>query len=89
MVQGVATCDELARELSAYLDGALAPGQAARLVRHLERCAACRARYESEKAVVERLRKVKEPPAPAELRRRIIRDLGDEDARDRDNLPEG
>ncbi len=88
MVQGVATCDELQRELSAYLDGALSPEQAARLARHLEGCAACRARYEREQAVVERVRKVKEPPAPSELRRRILRTLDDEDARAREQPPE-
>ncbi len=81
MAQGVATCEELQRELSAYLDGALSVEKAARLARHLEECGACRAHYESEKAVVMRLKKVREPPAPAELRRRILRDLHDEDGR--------
>ncbi len=81
MAQGVATCEELRVELSAYLDGTLAAEQAARLARHLEDCASCRARYESEKAVVARLKQVAEPPPPAELRRRILEDLREEDER--------
>ncbi len=87
MVQGVATCNELQRELSAYLDGTLSAEKAGRLARHLEGCAACRARYEREQAVVKRLRRVKEPPAPAELRRRIIDDLLEEDRREEARRP--
>ncbi len=82
MAQGVATCEELERELSAYLDGALPAEGAARLARHLEHCASCRSRYEREKAIVTRLKKVKEPPPPAELRRRILEDLKEEDSRE-------
>ncbi len=83
MAQGVATCEELQRELSAYLDGVLPAEKAARLAQHLERCAPCRTRYDSEKAVVARLKKVREPPVPPELRRRILRDLHEEDERDK------
>ncbi len=86
MAQGVATCEELQRELSAYLDGALSAEKAARLARHLEECGACRARYESEQAVVARLKQVKAPPVPPELRRRILKDLHEED--ERANPPE-
>ncbi len=88
MGQRVATCDELRRELSAYLDGALSAEKAGRLARHLERCADCRTRYESEKAVVKRLKAVREPPVPPGLRRRIIGDLLEEDRRDRNKPPE-
>ncbi len=88
MVQGVATCDELERELPAYLGGKLSARQAARLARHLEGCSACRARYEAEQAVVRRLRKVKEPDAPPELRRRILEDLQEQDRRDAEEPPE-
>ena len=84
MARGVATCEELARDLSAHLDGALPPERAARLARHLDRCPSCRARYEKEKALVERLRGVRPPPTPAQLRRRIREDLEEEDRRDRE-----
>lgn len=89
MTQGAATCDELRRELSAFLDGELSAEKAVRLARHLERCDECRARYESEKAAVKRLKAVREPPVPPELRRRIIQELLDEDRRDRGKPPEG
>ncbi len=82
MVQGKATCEELLEELSAYLDGTLPAEHAARLTRHLESCAACRARLQGERALVERLRKVRRGPAPAELRRHIVEDLQEQDRRD-------
>ncbi len=90
MAQGRATCEELLRELSAYLDGTLPAEHAARLTRHLESCTACRARYEDERAMVERLRQVRRGPAPPALRRRIVEDLQEQDRRgEGGDTPEG
>ena len=82
MAQDAAVCQDMLRDISAYLDGALSEESAGRLARHLEGCASCRSRYESEKAVVARLRSVRRTPAPAEVRRRIFEDLKEEDRRD-------
>jgi len=84
MAQDTAVCDDVLRDLSAYLDGALPEDSAGRLARHLESCASCRSRYVSEKAVVERLRAVRRGPAPEAVRRRIIEGLKEQDRRDED-----
>lgn len=79
----VLECDEVVREMSAYVDGELNVKRAAEMALHLVRCTSCRARYESESALVERLRGRSTPPAPKEVRRGIVERLLEEDRRDR------
>ncbi len=67
-------------ELSAYLDGELTSEGAARVARHLEGCTACSVRYESEKALLIRLRHRRRGPAPPDVARRIRQRLLEEDA---------
>lgn len=79
----VLECDEVVREMSAYVDGELNVERAAEVALHLVRCAPCRARYESESALVKRIRGGSTSPAPQEVRRGIIERLLEEDRRDR------
>lgn len=54
-------------ELTALLDGALPPERAARVERHLEGCAACRAELERLASAVATLRRLPPPPSPSPL----------------------
>jgi anti-sigma factor RsiW len=54
-------------ELTALIDGALPPGRAAKVVRHLEACAACRSERDRLALAVAALRRLPAPPEPSPL----------------------
>ncbi len=63
------TCKEMTDLLSAYLDGALPPDQAAAFREHLDRCPACRAYLESYQGVGRLARAaLAEDEVPAEVK---------------------
>lgn len=59
-------------ELSAYLDGELAPADADRVRRHLEACADCRAELQALRDAQALLRSLPEVEPPASLRTRVL-----------------
>lgn len=75
-------CDEVGREMSAYIDGELNVERAAHVALHLVACGPCRTRYERESEIVHRLRARPTPPVPPEVRRRIVERLLEEDRTD-------
>jgi anti-sigma factor RsiW len=66
-------CDRARQLIDAYVDRELAVELSAEIERHIEDCAACRARYECRRALSAQLH---DPalyaPAPEQLRRRIV-----------------
>ncbi len=79
-----AECLEAGHQLSAYIDGELAPDEREALAAHLAACPACRARYQVDAAFVASLRRRREvPPVPATLRRRVLDALAEEHRREK------
>lgn len=64
-------CARFAEDLSALLDGELAPAREAEVRAHLEGCAACRDRVGALRGVDEALRAAAPPAVPADLRARL------------------
>jgi anti-sigma factor (TIGR02949 family) len=64
-------CEEVLRQLFAYLDREIDPRTAALIERHLEACRGCFSRAAFERKLKAQLRAAAEEPAPARLRSRI------------------
>jgi len=64
-------CDQVARDLDAYMDGELATDPAAAMRDHLDACAPCRQRLADREALGRLIRTVPPYEAPARLRARI------------------
>jgi anti-sigma factor (TIGR02949 family) len=62
------TCDDAAGVLDPYVDGELAPDEAASFLQHVETCAACRDRLERRRALRRAVRRVPYHAAPERLR---------------------
>lgn len=58
------SCDSVRTRLSPYLDGELAPGEAAQVAAHLEGCAACREEREGLLALIEGCRTLPQAETP-------------------------
>lgn len=65
------TCEEVARQLWAYIDGELTPELNESVRAHLEDCARCYPRYDFHRAFLAFLRRHSEQPVPPGLRRRV------------------
>lgn len=65
------TCEEVIRELFAYLDREVDEQLSERIEHHLQRCRDCFSRAEFERRLRERLNESAEAKAPDRLRRRI------------------
>jgi anti-sigma factor (TIGR02949 family) len=65
------SCEEVLRQLFAYLDRELDPRTAALIDRHIEACRGCYTRAAFERKLKARLRGAAEKPAPARLRERV------------------
>lgn len=65
------SCEEVIKELFAYLDREVDEALGERIEHHLERCRDCFSRAEFERKLRERLRERTEARAPDRLRRRI------------------
>jgi anti-sigma factor (TIGR02949 family) len=64
-------CDQVARDLDAYMDGELASDSAAAIRVHLDACAPCRQRFVDREALGGLIRSVPSYEAPASLRARV------------------
>lgn len=64
-------CEEVLRQLLAYLDRDVDAQTAALIDRHLEACRGCFSRADFERKLKAHLRAAGEKPAPARLRSRI------------------
>ena len=64
-------CDQVARDLDAYMDGELASDSAAAIRVHLDACAPCRQRFVDREALGGLIRSVPSYEAPAGLRARV------------------
>ena len=62
------TCNDAADALDPYVDGELAPDEAAAFEQHVETCAACRDRLEQRRALRRAIRRVPYRAAPERLR---------------------
>ena len=62
------TCHDAGNALDPYVDGELAPDEAAAFQQHLETCAACRDRLEQRRALRRAIRRVPYRAAPERLR---------------------
>lgn len=68
-----ATCEELVRELPSLLDHEVAPGDEARLRRHLDSCARCLAKYRFEDSLIAMIkRRLRSTPIPDGLTARLM-----------------
>jgi anti-sigma factor RsiW len=65
-------CHDAGRMLDAYIDGELAPADAASMAGHLEGCAACRERLATLESLGRLVRSVPYHPAPGRLRTTVI-----------------
>jgi anti-sigma factor (TIGR02949 family) len=66
-------CEQVIRELFAYLDREVDEQLGERIQRHLKRCHDCFSRAEFERRLRERLRETTEAKAPDRLERRLRR----------------
>jgi anti-sigma factor (TIGR02949 family) len=64
-------CDQVARDLDAYMDGELAADSTAAIRDHLDACAPCRQRLADREALGRLIRSVPPYEAPARLRARV------------------
>lgn len=65
------TCEDVLRELLAYLDREVDPDTAALIDRHLQSCRGCFSRAEFERKLKGHLEASGEKPAPERLRARV------------------
>jgi hypothetical protein len=65
-------CETVQPELSAYVDGELAPEERGLVDRHLEGCAACRAEVELLRLVMRSLRQAPRPEPSEVMRQRLL-----------------
>lgn len=65
------SCEEVLRQLFAYLDREVDPRTAALIDRHIEACRGCYTRAAFERKLKARLSAAAEKPAPARLRARV------------------
>jgi anti-sigma factor RsiW len=68
-------CIEVVEIMTDYLEGALRPGEARRLERHLDTCPGCTEYLEQLRAVAGSLRGVTDASFPAEMRDGLIADF--------------
>lgn len=71
MSHGHISCEEVIKELFAYLDREVDEGLSERIEHHLERCRDCFSRAEFEKKLRDCLKRSTEASAPERLRQRI------------------
>lgn len=74
-------CPERDEDLSALLDGALAPGEARALEEHLARCVGCRAEREALGQLVEQVRHLPRRATPAHFAAAVMARVLEDDAR--------
>jgi anti-sigma factor (TIGR02949 family) len=65
------TCEDVARQLWAFIDGELTPELNEQVRAHLEDCARCYPRYDFHRAFLAFLGKHAEQPAPPGLRSKV------------------
>ncbi|MGH7458433.1 MAG: zf-HC2 domain-containing protein [Longimicrobiaceae bacterium] len=65
-------CAQVMEELWAYLDGELSADRMAEIDAHLEKCAPCFSEYDFRHAFLTFLRRNREVPVPAGLRRELF-----------------
>lgn len=71
------SCEEVIKELFAYLDREVDEALGEQIAHHLERCRDCFSRVEFERKLRERLRERTDARAPDRLRQRIQRAIKD------------
>jgi anti-sigma factor RsiW len=65
------TCHSVRRQLSGFLDGELPLAERCALIRHLQDCSACAARFQAYRAIASTLATLPAEPAPAGLALRL------------------
>jgi hypothetical protein len=73
-------CEDIAQQLSDYLDGALDQGAASTLEKHLSTCEACRDELEAVRQTIALLNDIDEVAPPADLLDRVHAQIEQEDA---------
>jgi predicted anti-sigma-YlaC factor YlaD len=65
-------CRDLTEAITDYLEGAMAPADAARLEEHLRECGACRTYLDQMGRTIELTGRPPQDPIPAALRERLL-----------------
>lgn len=73
MTEPILDCGHVIRQLWDYLDGALAEDQRARIVAHLEQCAACTSHFEFERSFLDTVARLRRDDSEFDgLKRQVI-----------------
>ena len=67
-----AECEAVVRQLWPFLDGAVPDGERARIVSHLEACAACRSHFDYAEAFLRAVAATRRPQNVEGLRTRVL-----------------